>query len=1067
MKERHLSYCEATLDDDHGADALALDGPEVPLRDLLARVPTDQLPPPVRSQWSLPFALLSPPIFERLVAETVWLIDGLNRIRIYGRSGQDQGGLDLIGYQGTDLHVYQVRRIDSLNAAGLRKAVMDFANPAPSKRSKGKRPGRRFDAQRFVLVTACTVEDTAVEDELAELKRAFAGDLEIDLYDGQELLRKLHNRGSLVHAIFGPEWAKAVCGHESPAKPTTPDGRALLNDPVEMLGFGELRSQAEELDANDPGAAAGLFAQLGVALSNKGFATYGLQFIARQRDSLRAADENAQSFAVAVKLLLDLYESGQHIQSDANLIGTLAKSLGRVAEAVALVVGAIADWPEHGYDLAPISAALQIVVSANDNLAGSLTLAIAEQIVTDDDPSDDFALLLDISETAVARMSGQLRTRLECCIADLKVHGGADPVEVFADLTSQANGGWLSEPIGALALRRAARALAYAGRVQPAIEAYRRAVIEAAHSDHGGDARDALRSIGYLSDTLDTRQDPMRSARTIVTPTRLLPGADSSALVTLEALVDNDLPEANRVAHHWVRQERISGSLFDEMIARKRYGEVFLRANMPTQAVRQFVIAGVRKKATAAAAINTSEPLDMSLYLTERYPSWVHESAAAVCADQADLIPDDRVPDTVAMLSAIIGAESPRTIFSADPVKYAIGALGALEYRLPLGTAQNLLPKMLSLVPRDAGHYRFVDDEMLNFFSACAELPDETVAVPAAKALVECARRQIHRADRHLRGLIARRDDVLDLVKGLAHAGESSSIHALAAWDQCTDEVVAAARVACVERILSHPVGQQRNSWEFGDGASYTALLLHAALGRATEPDSELADLRDRVVEHLIAWADDGLDVAVSRMGALNALYVIRDRIPIETRREVCRRLIELHDTPNLNQGDLSDQQSLHPLSRFRVDAGSEHLAAEALMAAAFYSDEHNTAEAIHQRLQPVLPTALSDRTDALLRGKTIVQINRVFPVTLDALAIHPAPGIRQAAAVCWGEQGGRDPHLASIFAADSDRTVRLNLARSLATLATKTPLSPHQALLHRLRQDVSAIVRKVARGIG
>jgi tetratricopeptide (TPR) repeat protein len=553
-------------------------------------------------------------MFERFVAEIVWLVDGLNCIRIYGRSGQDQDGLDLIGYQSTDLHVYQVRRIDKLTAAALRRAVTDFTDPAPSKRSKGKKPSRRVDAQRFVLVTACTVDDTAVEDELLELKRRFAGDLEIDLYDGQELFRKVNNRGSLIYGIFGPDWAKAVCGHEPPAKPTMPDGRALLNDPVEMLGFGELRSRAEELDAQDPATAAELFGQLSKALSDKGFAAYGRAWKARERDALRAAGDNAGAFAVAMDLLLDLYEAGRHIRSEVNLAGVLAESLNHAAGAAALVATALNEWPEQGYDLAPVLDALRTLAEANHDLAGRLTLAIAEQIVTDDDPADDFALLLDVATALVGRMSGQLRTRLECCIADLKVHGGADPVEVFADLTGQAHGGWLSEPIGALALRRAARALTFAGRSKEAIEAYRRAVIEAAHADHGGD-------------TLDTRQDPMRSARSIGTRTRLLSGSDDAALATLDALVDDKLPDAHRMAHHWVRHERIGGSLLDEVIARKRYGEVFARANMPAQAVRQFVLAGARKEA-AAAAHTTSEPLDLSRYLTARFPVWVHASAA-------------------------------------------------------------------------------------------------------------------------------------------------------------------------------------------------------------------------------------------------------------------------------------------------------------------------------------------------------------------------------------------------------------------------------------------------------
>lgn len=1054
--------------DDGDISAAGPEEREIPLRELLARNQTDVLPPPVRSEFTLPFDKLSPPMFERLVAETVWLVDGLNPMRIYGRSGQDQGGLDLIGYQGTDLHVYQVRRIAELTPAALRKAVTDFTDPKPpkqrkgSKASKAQKPSRRFDAQRFVLVTACSVPDRHVEDELRQLKLQYAGDIEIDLYDGQELLRKLMNRGALVSVIFGPEWAKATCGHESPEDPQTPDGRLLLNDPIEMLNLGSLRAQAEELEATAPGEAAELFGQLSKALYDKRFAPYGRTWKARQRDALRAADDTSRAFTVALELLIDLYEAGQHIHSEAQVVGALADALGAPAIDAAVIAAALSDWSENGYELEPVSEALQNLVEANHAFAGQLVLLIAEQIVTDDDPRDDFALLLDVAKVVVGKLpGGAIKTRLQCCIADLQVHAGTEPANAFAELTRQAQGGWLSASLGALVLRRAARALAFSGKAEDAIAAYRRAVIEAADVDHGGDVRDALRSIALISDTFETHNDSFRSSRVIGTRARLLQGSDDAALAAMDALIDNKLAQAHRSAHHWVRHERTSGSLFDETVARKRYGDVFARADMPAQAVRQYVVAGAHKEAVTAAR-NASEPLDVSMYLTARFPAWVHASAAAVCTAQVDLIPDDRVPAIASALVTIIDSASPRSVFGPDPVKHAVGALGALERRLPVDAAHRLLPMMLNLVPREAGHYRRIDNEMLSFFAACVQLPDDALAASAAEALLQCAQLNIHGADRQLFMMDAHRDVVLDELQQLARSGNDLAIQTLAAWQFATDEVVVAARSAAGQ-LLDQQVGHARNSWSLGSDLGRQIILLHTALAperTAIEPD--LAELRDRVVLHLLARAEDHHDIAPSRSEALRALRGFKDRVPAPLRTEVCTQLIALHDNPQLNEEDRYHQQSLHPLSRGRMNLGSELLGAEALHTASIYADEPSQAHAIYGRLQPALYSSLPDHVDAMHRGDTLVYVNRLISITPDFLVTHPAANIRQAAVVCWTTQQDRNPDLAQVFAEDTNRGVRNNLARYLAD-TRNDPTGRFVEILHKLKNDPSASVRKTA----
>jgi hypothetical protein len=102
---------------------------EIRLGALVSRRSELPLSPPLPAPEVLPFGELSPPVFERLVGEVMWLVDGMNDIRGYGRSGQNQGGLDLIGRRKGQTHIYQVRRIVSLSAPALRAAVTDFTGP--------------------------------------------------------------------------------------------------------------------------------------------------------------------------------------------------------------------------------------------------------------------------------------------------------------------------------------------------------------------------------------------------------------------------------------------------------------------------------------------------------------------------------------------------------------------------------------------------------------------------------------------------------------------------------------------------------------------------------------------------------------------------------------------------------------------------------------------------------------------------------------------------------------------------------------------------------------------------
>ncbi|MFI8348250.1 hypothetical protein [Streptomyces sp. NPDC085596] len=1045
--------------------AVELTPERVRLGTLVSRRNETALTPPLSAPDVLPFGQLAPPVFERVVGEVMWLVDGMNDIRGYGRSGQDQGGLDLIGRRMGKTHVYQVRRIGSLSAPALRKAVTDFTGPPRTATPKEDWSERRFESVRFVLAAGCVVDDTKVEQELVALQEEYKGDIEIDLYDAGALSRFLHERPHLVAGVFGPEWAKAFCGVEPPPVPSLPHGYALLNDPLEHMGLSDALQRAEQLAETHPGPAAELFGELAQELERVSFAGHAGQLRVRQRDLLVADGQNGAAFAVAAELLLDQFEAGDRVFPGDHL-ERLASDSGGAAPSIYVVLKALADWFEHGYDLAPVTAALEAVVQTGEFLAPRLVLAVIEQIVVDEDPGDDPAGLCGLAAGLVASQSGLLRVRLECCLADLAVRSGQSPEEAYADLDRRALGGRIPERVAVLVHMRRGRALALGDLGDEAIEAYRRAVLAATREGLGGDARHALRAISYLSDQyglgFGESSRAMQSARTVgAKGARLIDLSFDPAVSALEALTDGKLPDASRASHQWLWQDRISGALIDELLAHQRYGEVFNRAGEVKAAVRHLVLAGRRKDARSATR-SAREYLDVCGLLQVR-ARWVCGAAAAVTGEQADLIPDDAVPGIAAHLADMVTTGPQPGLTGSDPVKEALGALGALDGRLPAEAAQRVLPLVVEWVPREPNTYRFTDEQILSFLGACirAELP---VADQAGQALLQAWKLDINGAEDLLAGVGARLSAAVPLVRERAHAGHRGAAALLASW-QVDDPSVADTARELAGTVLAEPVGTVRSYFSVDGTAHRCAAFLAACANEQTPPgaDEPISSLRERVAAHLLQWAEDRNDMAERRASAARALAVLAGILPIPVRTDMFARLMDLHPGPGEHPADAFERRSQHPLSRFKVNTGGDgRLPAEILHAAAVLAVTIEQAALVGQRLLPQLTRSKQERGPQWLQARTVLALDHLVPAPISLIADHPSRFLRQIAVVCWGRAPHRDPDLARLFVKDSNTGVRYNLAQVLTELPSDEG-SGYQEITERLRTDNSARVRQAA----
>ena len=218
-------------------------------------VPQHIAPPPVTRTQVLPFEHLAWENFERLClrlalghgtiessidhdhgdGETRRLSahDASNG-RLYGSRGQKQHGIDLyvrlsasLDEGGISERVYltlQSRRIASLSAAGLRKAVSEFL------------AGTWASVSRvFVYAVSLSAVRTQLADEIkTQTERLHRVGIDFEVWDAELLSPRLKHQPLLVDDFFGRAWVEEFCGH---------DAAEVLGTRLDAQQIGALRDQ--------------------------------------------------------------------------------------------------------------------------------------------------------------------------------------------------------------------------------------------------------------------------------------------------------------------------------------------------------------------------------------------------------------------------------------------------------------------------------------------------------------------------------------------------------------------------------------------------------------------------------------------------------------------------------------------------------------------------------------------------------------------------------------------------------------------------------------------------------
>lgn len=857
-------------DADHGSDKVATSPAEARAGELdavegggqarkifyadLARreQPQSALGLPVLNPPHLPMTQLNEEVFERVVAEVVAQRATYN-VLFYGRRGQTQYGLDIVAYtpdRGTML--YQVKRYQKMTAAKLRAAVVEYAGPP--RPARHDLPARRFNPSVFVVVTSATIEDTAVSDELEDLRREYAGDLEIELWGAAQFNPFLRARSAFVTAVFGAAWAEAFCGTAAaPAASGDPDPLGLVDGPIGALGLESRVTDAEAMTETDPAAAAELYASVAAELDVASFPGQAAQMRSRQAGAARAAGDLSASFQLRMQALLTQLTRGDAVHVfEEDRFREDAQALGEVYGAKWTLLAAAAKWQDPGADLPAVTAAVVRLAASGDADAAALCCLTLEHALVDGlfdfTPPRSLSVDLDeISPTHLASLRAAaeavqtrdvvLAARLRCALADASLHVTSTPVDAataYRDLLEDASDELLA-PANGLVFARAARAFATHGDPERAFRLWRRAALHSSRVGYYGDARHALRS--QESSYSDAGQWLLRDLQTLMRsmPNRrqLLEADYDPALAAFEEAQNAKWPDAFAASRRWLREARLSGALLDEQLAWRQYGRVLNAADIPAAAVECFIMSGDLKDAVA-----TAQPLP------ERTGTWTltqsqqrrHQAAAiAVTRAQIRLVPDEEIPALAQKLLTFTEGLWESGNMGHNPQREALKTLDSLEERLPAAAIDGIL----TLVEPALSHPTSVSGEvahlLLNAFYAVPARQDDLGA-----ALMRMAR--LSNAADDLWGMVRSiatdtdRAPLLKMVTSLADEGDPSAIATLMAWSHNHPGAQLTTRRAAAV-LLRRPVGHDRTNFSFGTQERTVAQAILALLDAAQQED--------------------------------------------------------------------------------------------------------------------------------------------------------------------------------------------------------------------------------------
>lgn len=1032
----------------------------IPVDDPILGPSSAVVEPPVDPQLDvLPIGGLAWEDFERLLLDLGREELGLRSLSYFGRRGQAQMGLDVVGTNADgDAEGIQAKRYERFSVADFDAAVEKYAQSSLPFRLVG-----------FVVGVSAKVDDRAVAERKIALNAAHHP-LEIDIWDQSRISEMLRNKPQIVMKYFGPRAAERFCVPYviTPVEVAGPDALAtadaVLRGPLAMADAGELLTSANNAAADDAPAALSLYREVQGRLVSSGFPGHAAEFDYTVAElGVRAGEDGA-----AIRLLMDglwaaegtsnTLRADRVVRALRELAGFPAIGPTGTQAPRTLALGAafeIADFVTDDLH-APIPCRIDLpnaaIMVAEPVDRARTVLFAAECALGNDDPTW-IKLHRNQIESAAAEVDGvqpDVALRLRLTVAE--VTGD------WADLIRKARTA-LGRDLKALTLARRARYDALRAAFADADDEWREAVADACLARSHADAADWLYSQRFIasraSGIFEDQWHPLAQALSdLPSGPRIVAVADDAREKSLAAIHYKEPRAAAINLRRYLLDAIRSASFPDEYEARRLLAEVYRDSGDLPLAARYAIHGGDYKAARTVAVAFGDEYHDVT-GLFKGPLSWVVGSALEFATEQADLILDDDV-DVVAELALDVigdvtsGRRRDSPVLSPQMYLSAYGLLAALATRLSAAQSRTLLGMLADAVVVEKHHYRRTDDSHVEIAAGIARAQSGELKAAALQQLVGLYERGAHPF-----GDAARRtlEDNLDAVSARLQDMADHGHHEAGALLGYSDPVGVSAEAAHdAAHRLCQPTKNGPGQFGTGTGAINDSLLA------AVLP----ADERVACIEMLLSNATSPWEGSHNRDSYLLAAANLADALDEGHRRKFFEAAMAFADCPPASEVDAFNSSMSNPLGAMRINARSDCRPAATYLAARL---AQSTEEKRAVRDTAVrLIGAGTDDDYRVTRTLQLIQAETADSLGMLARGSWP---LRCLAASIWA----RTPDIAGGFgealSQDRDARVRRVLASELRGRSDERSAGIRETLTNDPRWSVRAALRGGAGGDG
>ena len=996
-------------------------------------------PPVVTSYQPLPTSDLSWETFEKLVFFIVKEVEGGMDFRLYGKRGQAQHGIDIVGFfeGGRPPTVYQAKRYQEFSERVLEEAVQKYAD--------GIRP---FEADRLVVAVACEATDTKIVKKLRDLRDTYP-DITIELWDRENMSEKLRTYPWIIDRFFGRVWSTLVGGGDVYTSPVGMgiEADAILRGPIRHLDLADEVSQAEKEMGTNPKSASGRFERIASQLEESPFTAYAVRFRKHQAHALQKAGDLTTSARIRVDAAWNLIDyadlwAARGLVMDINRMpGELPGELGRSVEMLSAVVG----W-RLNYDRV-----FEHLIEAFDELRGSdphrdrAALVLAEEAIA----YRRFEVVryrassfLNIASTQTQNRTGQLiSARLRCCVADATGDWG--------ELSTTARQAY-ELPTAALVHARHARFLALKREPDRAKQSYLDAIQYSTLESNYGDAADwsyALRTVHYRYDEspnprLNDFHYDAQALKACGEARVLAPaGSRTRAHVRMNS---RKWPDALEALRQYIWHSTVSASWAEESEAHRMLGDLFVETNRYSEAMSHYIFAGAGDRAKDVAVQFPEDTLEFPPSL-EGSPRWERATAFSLVANLADWLTDRDAASWAGVALQDALASPPSSYWSSHVYQVSAEAFAAVA---ELATKEDAT--------------RFLEHIAKNPHQLGKTFRDKAIV----KALFGIARSHTNIRKRAISLVM----DILLLAGDGAHMMQ---------WSQGRDVLSEEKQVVTSKMEDAARSGNTTACLVLIDAeCDLTPVVEHAkarleiaiAAPQPGKTETEITIAHDGVLIEALDQRDKCTFVEVmlrmvtnptqplknKRRALMAAAWLVRD-LPETNRNRVFSIAVDTargeryHEGPKQSANWKSDS-----LDRFQINLGPEDPQGEGLFCAACSATSDEQTAMIRQLVIDLLQKKddltgyRAARSMAFLPPKTFAQ-------DIAMLSSHSNHWARSGAAIVWVKAHNPDPEIGNQLAADPDPTVRQWLASSLRDVPQHE--SVRQVLLKDPRRSVRRLV--------